>query len=260
MINDMRQAALRVVLGALLALAPVSWSLAAEKITVFAAASLTNAITDVAKAYEQGHAARVVTSFASSSTLARQIAQGAPADIYLSANQKWMDYLQQQGGIVQASRFTLLGNGLVLVAPGTSKLEHADLTSGWQPAGQLGDGRLAVGDPDHVPAGYYARQALESLGVWPAVEHRLAPANSVRAALALVERGEVPLGIVYATDAKVAAGIKVIGRFPEDSHTPIEYPVAIVKGHASPQVEQLAQFLQSETAADIFRGYGFTVR
>jgi len=244
----------------MLALAPLSLAQAAERITVFAAASLTNAVSDVIKAFEQTHETQVVASFASSSALARQIAQGAPADIYLSANQKWMDYLQELGSIDEASRIILLGNSLVLVAPKDSALENVDITAKWQPAEQLGDGRMAVGDPDHVPAGRYAKQALETLGLWSAVEPKLARANSVRAALALVERGEAPLGIVYGTDAKVSPAVKVVGRFAEDSHTPIEYPVAIVKGHEGPEVEQLAQFLQSETAADIFRAYGFEVR
>jgi len=250
-----------IVICSMLALAPLSLAQAAERITLFAAASLTNAITDVVNAYEQTHETSVVTSFASSSTLARQIAQGAPADIYLSANQKWMDYLQEQGSIDEASRQTLLGNTLVLVAPKDSPLEKVDVSAKWKPSDQLGDdGRMAVGDPDHVPAGRYAMQALESLGLWSAVESKLARANSVRAALALVERGEAPLGIVYGTDARVSEAVKVVGRFPESSHTPIEYPVAIVKGHEGPEVEQLAQFLQSETAADIFRAYGFEVR
>jgi molybdate transport system substrate-binding protein len=249
------------IIAALLALMPWSMSVAAERVTLFAAASLTNAITDVVAAFEQTHAIRVVTSFASSSTLARQIAQGAPADIFLSANQTWMDYLQEQDSIDEASRFTLLGNTLVLVAPKDSPLEKVDVSAKWKPADQLGDdGRLAVGDPDHVPAGRYAKEALEHLGLWAKVKDKLAPSNSVRAALALVERGETPLGIVYGTDARVSSRVKVVGRFSDDSHTPIEYPVAIVKGHEGPEAEQLAQFLQSETASDIFSGYGFEVR
>ncbi len=234
---------------------------AAEKdsITVFAAASTTNAITDIAKMYEKETGATVRHSFASSSTLAKQIAQGAPADVYISANPKWMTYVEDKGLIEPGSRFDLLGNRIVLIAPKDSDIQ-VKIEPGFDLSGILGDGKLSMGDPDHVPAGIYGKQALETLGSWKTVEPKVARSKDVRAALALVERGECPLGVVYATDAAISTKIRVVGTFPENSHPPIVYPVALVKDRASKQVRSFLRFLKTVPAKTIFEKYGFSVR
>lgn len=230
---------------------------AAEKITVFAAASLTNALQEIATEYQKGHDVQVVSSFASSSTLARQIEQGAPADLFISADQQWMDYVIDKQQMVKDTRYTLLGNNLVLIAAksaGQAKIEINKKTD-WSKL--LKGGRLSVGDPDHVPAGIYAKEALQSLGVWTALEPQLAPANNVRSAMALVEREEAPLGIVYGSDAVASEKVKVVGIFPEESHKPVEYPVAIVKDRQTPAVTAFYRYLKSPEAAAIFERYGF---
>jgi molybdate transport system substrate-binding protein len=229
---------------------------AADKVTIYAAASLTDALNALDTAYEAR--SPVVASFASSSTLARQIEAGAPAQVFISADTKWMDYLDGKGLIEAASRHNLLGNKLALIAPAVSPIEPLaiDRRLDWQRF--LGaDGRLAVGDPDHVPAGIYAKEALTSLGVWPLLAPRLARAEDVRGALALVERGETPLGIVYVTDARISTSVKIVGVFPESSHSPIVYPAAIVKGAASPAVEAYFRFLASPQARTVFNRFGF---
>jgi molybdate transport system substrate-binding protein len=242
-----------------LCLAVVSLCPAAD-VTVFAAASTTNAVTDIAALYMASHAGdKVVASFASSSTLAKQIDNGAPADIYLSANTKWMDYLAEHKMLEPASRSDLLGNRIVLIAPGQSSMADIDVKPDFPLAGLLADGRLSMGDPEHVPAGIYGKQALVRLNVWDSVQSKLAPMKDVRAALAMVERGEVPLGLVYATDAAISTKVRVVGVFPQDSHPPIVYPVAIVAGHSSPAAEGFLQFLKSADAKAIFEKYGFSV-
>jgi len=234
-------------------------ALAADgKITVFAAASLTNAMQDIAARYKKEKQVDVVSSFASSSTLARQIEAGAPADLFISADQKWMDYANDKKSIDAASRKTLLGNSLVVIAPKESK--QGDITindkTDWQSL--LKGGRLAVGDPEHVPAGIYAKEALQKLGAWDKVSPSLAPAEDVRGALALVERHEAPLGIVYGSDAVASKGVKVVGTYPEGSHKKVEYPMAIVDGHHNAQVKAFYDYLQGPQAAAIFKQYGFT--
>ena len=223
---------------------------------VFAAASTASAIQDVIALY--GARGAVVASFAASSALARQIQNGAPADIYISANPRWMDSLAGAGLIEAASRRDLLGNRLVLIAPADSPV-HVDLSA--QPAldSLLGDGRLALADPAHVPAGQYARAALEALGLWPAVAGAVAPMNNVRAALVLVERGEAPLGVVYATDAAITDGVRVAGVFPESSHPPIVYPAAIVAGRETVAVRAFHDFLFTDAARAVFAAHGFVV-
>lgn len=228
-------------------------------VTVFAAASTTEVITDITRIFESMTQAKVTHSFASSSALARQIAAGAPADIYLSANPTWMDYLAERNMIEPDSRVDLLGNRIVFVAA----KEHPPSLSEASIAGLielLGDDRLAMGDPTHVPAGIYGKQALTSLGLWKTVESKVAPTRDVRAALALVERGETPLGIVYATDAAISAKVDVIRFFPDDSHPPIVYPVALVKDRGTAPVRDFLAFLGSPEAREIYRRYGFTVR
>lgn len=231
---------------------------AAEKITVFAAASLTNAMQDIASQYQKEKGVQVVSSFASSSTLARQIEQGAPADLFISADQQWMDHSIGKQQMVDNTRYTLLGNELVLVAAKASKIDKVDINDKTPWASLLGDSRLAVGDPDHVPAGIYAKEALQKLGAWSALEPKLARASDVRGALALVEREEAPLGIVYGSDAIASKKVKVVGTFPAASHKPVEYPMAIVKGHESPAVSAFYDYLKTPAASAIFKQYGFT--
>ncbi|HDJ1439993.1 TPA: molybdate ABC transporter substrate-binding protein [Serratia rubidaea] len=246
--------------GAVLASGLVMQASAADKITVFAAASLTNALQEIATQYQQGKDVQVVSSFASSSTLARQIEQGAPADLFISADQQWMDYAIDKQQMVKDSRYTLLDNDLVLIAAKDSKLDKVAITpqTDWQ---QLLNGeRLAVGDPDHVPAGIYAKEALQNLKAWSQLAPKLARANNVRSAMALVERQETPLGIVYGSDALASNKVKVVGVFPADSHKPVEYPMAIVKDHNSPTVSAFYTYLKSPQAAAVFKRYGFSPR
>lgn len=248
----------RAAAAAALALGIAAASAAAADTTVYAAASTTNAMSDVISAFTEATTTAVTPSYASSSTLAKQIEQGAPAEVFVSANPKWMTYLGEAGLIVDGTRTDLLGNTLVLIAPADSPVETVEIGAGLDMAALLDGGRLSVGDPDHVPAGIYARQALESLGVWEATAPRLARANDVRSALALVERGEAPFGIVYATDAAISDGVKVVGAFPEDSHPPITYPAALVAD--TPASRALLAFMQSPEAAAIYDRYGFTVK
>ena len=202
--------------GAALSFAVAGNTLADEgKITVFAAASLTNAMQDIATQYKKEKGVDVVSSFASSSTLARQIEAGAPADLFISADQKWMDYAVDKKAIDTASRQTLLGNSLVVVAPKASEQKDFTIDSKTNWTSLLNGGRLAVGDPEHVPAGIYAKEALQKLGAWDTLSPKLAPAEDVRGALALVERNEAPLGIVYGSDAVASKGVKVVATFPE---------------------------------------------
>ena len=248
-------AALGLVLG-LLALRPAD--AAADQITVFAAASLTDALNAVDDAYTAKTGIPVAVSFASSSTLARQIEAGAPAQIFISADLNWMDYLDQKGLVESATRTNVLGNALALVAPADSALGPRAIGRefDWQKA--LGpDGRIAVGDPAHVPAGLYAKEALTNLGVWSSLEPRLARAEDVRGAVALVERGEAPLGIVYVTDARVTPNIKIVAIFPAWSHEPIIYPFAVVKGAATPAVLAYFRFLGGPEARTVYRRFGF---
>ena len=228
----------------------------AGQVTVFAAASTTDAVQAVLTAFRKAHPRTDVrASFAASSTLAKQIARGAPADLYISANVAWMDYLADRGAIDPASRVDLLGNRLVLVASPMSPVS-GDLAKLPE---ALGERRLAIGDPAHVPAGIYAKQALQALGLWEKVADRAAFAADVRAALALVGRGEAAAGIVYATDARISDRVKRVATLPADSHPPIHYPLARVDGAAGPEVRRLYDFFRSNEAQAIFRDHGFTV-
>jgi len=230
-------------------------------LTVFSAASTTNVVQDLAAIYREKSGVTLVTSFASSSTLAKQIEQGAPADIYISANPKWMDYLEKAGKVIQGTREDLLGNRIVLIAPKNSALTSVDIKPGFDLPGLLGgDGRLGMGDPAHVPAGIYGKRALESLGVWSAVEGKVTPMNDVRAALAIVERGETPLGVVYATDVAMSDKVKVVGVFPESSHPPIVYPVAIVSASKIEASRLFLEFLKTPAAGAVFEKYGFALK
>ena len=230
---------------------------AESTVTIFAAASTTDAVTEIAAAYTAETGGMLRPVFAASSTLARQIAQAAPADLYLSASSAWMEHLQAEALVDAKSLSPLLTNRLVLIAPADSSLQvkltpQADLGSA------LGRGRMAIGDPAHVPAGIYARRALESLGLWKQVADKLAQSGNVRAALALVERGEAVAGIVYATDAAISPGVRVVTPIPAAAAPKITYPLAIIAGRDRPAVRRAYDFLRSDQAAEIFRKHGFT--
>jgi molybdate transport system substrate-binding protein len=249
-------AALAVSIACAAALHPASAQ--QKSITVFAAASMKNALDDVDNAFTKQSGTKVVASYAASSTLMKQIEQGAPADVFLSADIKWMDDGIEHNVIKTDTRFNLLGNRLVLIAPKDSRIGQVTIGPGFDLAALAGTGRIAVGDVRAVPAGLYAKAALEKLGAWAAVEPKLAMAENVRAALVLVARGEAPLGIVYETDAKVEPGVKIVGMFPDDSHPPIIYPVALTANAKADAATYLA-FLRIQTAATIFERYGFSV-
>jgi len=225
------------------------------ELLVFAAASLTNVLGDIAQTWEKSGGAPVKLSFAASSVLARQIEAGAKADVFISADQEWMDYLQTRNLISQPSRVNLVGNRLVLIAPADSKIE-LEIKRGFDLAGALAGGRLATGDPDTVPVGRYARAALTSLGVWDQVADRLVRADNVRSAMTFVARGEVPLGIVYATDAQVDQKVRVVATFPESSHAPITYPAAAIATTGT-GAAAFVVFLRGSDAAPLWKKYGF---
>ena len=229
---------------------------AAPGLTVFAAASLTDAFKDIGNLWIAAGHKPVTFSFDSSSTLALQIQHGAPADVYASADELWMDRLAKDDRIEPATRVDFVANTLVLVEP-RAALKKVALKQGVDFGPILGpSGRLAVGDPGHVPAGIYAAQALHKLGVWSAVKSRLAPAANVRSALMLVSSGEAPAGIVYATDVKLVPTVAVAGIFPEDSHDPIRYPAAVTRKGNGKEAEGFVAFLKSQPAQDVLRHYG----
>ena len=233
-------------------------SLAQDKtLTAFAAALLKNAVDDVNAAFTRQTGIKVVASYAASSALMKQIEQGAPADIFVSADLEWMDYGAQKKLIKDATRVNLLGNKLVLIAPADSALGAVAIAPGFDLAGLAGSGRIVTGDVRAVPVGRYAKAALESLGAWAKAEPKIAMTENVRAALALVARGEAPLGIVYETDAKVEPKVKIVGRFPDGSHPPITYPVALTT-NAKPEAAQYLAFLRSAPAKAVFEAFGFT--
>lgn len=224
---------------------------------VFAAASLKNAFDAVMAEWHRRSGKQAVASYAASSTLAKQIANGAPADLFISADLKWMDYLQQRHLIKPDTRIDLLGNSLVLIAPKDSTVA-ATIAPGFPLATLLHGGRLAMAEPRAVPAGIYGKEALEKLGVWNSVSERIAAAQNVRAALALVARGEAPLGVVYKTDVAVEPGVRIVASFPAASHQPIIYPMALTR-HAAPEAARLAAFLRGAAARALFERQGFTV-
>ena len=244
-------------LAGVIGLAPQLAAAQDKTLTVFAAASLKNALDDVNAAYTRATGIKVASSYAASSALARQVEQAAPADVFVSADLKWMDYLAGKKAIRADTRINLLGNKLVLIAPMDSNIGTVTIGQGFDLATLAGDGRIATGDVRSVPAGLYAKAALEKLGAWQAAEPKFAMADNVRAALLLVSRGEAPLGIVYETDAKADPGVKIIGTFPHDSHEPIIYPVAAT-ATAKPDVAGYLAFLRTKAAKDIFEKYGFS--
>jgi molybdate transport system substrate-binding protein len=249
------------VLAFFLALAiasPLSPVQAQEKtVTVFAAASLKNALDEVDAAFTKATGIKTVASYAASSALMKQIENGAPADVFASADLDWMDYGSQKKLIKDDTRVNLLGNRLVLIAPKDSKLDKVTIAPNFDLAKLAGDGRIVTGDVRAVPVGRYAKAALEKLGAWAAAEGKFAMTENVRAALTLVARGEAALGIVYATDAKAEPNVKVVGVFPADSHPPIVYPVALTV-NAKPDAAQYLAFLRSPAAKAVFEAHGFT--
>ena len=233
----------------------------AENITLFAAASLQNAIDEISKNYAQmGNGDTIESLYDSSSNLARQIEQGAPADIFISANQSWMNYVEEKNLIDNDTRTNIVKNELALITFNDNTTEYnVDFPSNdfWKET--LSNTRIALGDPDHVPAGLYAKEAFEKLGVWKTVESKVAPAQNVRAALLLVEVKEADLGVVYSSDASVSSKVKTVTVFPDDLHAPIEYPIAIMKDRASESTNGFYHYLLSEDSAAVFKKYGFAV-
>ncbi|HSI38092.1 MAG TPA: molybdate ABC transporter substrate-binding protein [Methylotenera sp.] len=236
-----------------------SFAFAEDKLTVFAAASLTNALSDISTQFEKEKTSSKVTqSFAASSTLAKQIENGAPADVFISADTKWMNYLQDKKLINTASRKELLGNKLVLIAPKgrgfNVKFDKSfDLSKAF-------DGRLCTGDIESVPTGIYAKESLTHLKWWDGIKTRIVGAQDVRGALTFVERGECAAGIVYETDAKISSKVEIVATFPEESHKPIVYPMAMVANAKNPQLSgDYLTYLQSNPALEIFKKYGFSL-
>jgi molybdate transport system substrate-binding protein len=257
-----RLLALAATLGLLAAPLAVPGAARAQEapLTIFAAASLTDAMRAIAQDWQnRGHAAPRL-SFAASSALARQIEQGAPADLFMSADEPWMDYLQERNLIVNATRVSPIGNALVLMAPANAAQPVA-LTRTTNLVALLGaNGRLATGDPAHVPVGRYAQAALTWMGQWDAVSPRLARADNVRSALLLVERGEAPYGIVYATDAAASTGVRVVGTFPAESHTPVTYPFALIRrAEGNDQARALLAFLTGPETVPVWQRFGFSL-
>ncbi len=250
---------------ALLVAAGLAWtagihSAAAQgkDVLVFAAASLKNALDDIAGQWQRESGKKTVISYAASNTLIKQIEQGAPADIFISADLDWMNYGQQKGLIKPDSRFNLLGNRLVLIAPKDANVS-VNIQPGFDLAALLKGGRLAMGNVDAVPAGRYGKAALEKLGAWDGVKDKIAQAENVRAALVLVARGEAPLGIVYRTDAAPDPTVKIVGTFPENTHPPIIYPIALTKESTNPDAQAFLNYLRSPAARAAFERQGFTV-
>ena len=251
----MRSAVVALSLLALCAIAAPSAANAAN-VTVFAAASLKDAMDAQKQAFEAATGNKVTVSYGGSNTLAKQIEAGAPADLFISADLDWMDYLDRRHLLAQGTRVTLLTNTLVLVAPSASKA-HLTIGPGFELAQALGSDKLAMANPDSVPAGKYGKSALETLHVWATVEKQVARTENVRAALALVSRGEAAFGIVYGTDARANKGVRVIGTFPADAHPPILYPAALVAGTRSPAAKALLDYLRSAAAAAVWERFGF---
>ena len=229
-----------------------------KSLTVFAAASMKNAFDDVAKLYTDKTKVAVKSSYAASSALAKQIESGAPADMFISADTDWMDYVQKKDLVKAGTRVDLLGNKIVLIAPKDSKTTSVDIKPGFDLAGLVGDGKITTGDVAAVPVGKYAKAALEKLGAWDKAAPKFAMAENVRAALTLVSRGEAAYGIVYQTDAAVEPGVKIVGTFPADSHPPVIYPMGLLKD-TKPEGQSLLDFVQTAQAKAVFEKYGFAV-
>lgn len=255
----MRQFRIAFIAAAVALVAGLHTSAQADDTTMLAAASLTNALEELGAQYTGETGKAVVFSFAASSALAKQIEAGSPAQIFASADEKWMDYLSEKQLIEEDTRVSLLGNSLVLVVPADSPITDVTIDSSLDLAALVGaDGRIAVGDPEHVPVGAYAQESLHALGLWETADPMLARTEDVRAALVLVEKGEAPVGIVYATDAAISDQVRVVGTFPADSHKPISYPFAIVAGQNSDDVAAFFAYVTGPTGLATFEKYGFT--
>jgi len=228
----------------------------AADVTVFAAASLKEALDEQAKQFDAGTGSKTIVSYAASNALAKQIEAGAPADIFISADLDWMDYVAQRKLIVPGTRVNLLRNTLVLIAPASSKAS-LKIAPGFDIAGALGAEKLAMANPDSVPAGKYGKSALEKLGVWAGIEKQIARAENVRAALALVARGEAPFGVAYSTDALSDRGVRIVGTFPPDTYPPIVYPAALLVSRKSAAGKPLLDYLRSTPARAVWEKYGF---
>jgi molybdate transport system substrate-binding protein len=226
---------------------------------VFAAASLTDALTAVAAAYEKTGKPKPTLSFAASSALARQIESGAPAAMFISADEQWMDYVAERKLIDETSRVTLLGNSIVLIAPAADPIS-IKIAPNFALDRALGASKLSLADPDSVPAGKYAKAALENLGVWASVEKNMIRAENVRAALTFVERGEAKAGVVYATDAAIAKNVKVVDTFPPTSHPAITYPAALLGQNPTAEAKEFYAYLSGAPAKEIYRKFGFSVK
>ncbi len=248
----------RIILAATFTLLMSTTSFAADKLNVFAAASLKNALDAVSASWKADTAKEAILTYAASNALAKQIEFGAPADVFVSADLTWMKYLTDKNLITKGSDVQLLGNEIVLVAKKDSKIE-LKIENGFKLADAVGAGKLAMANVDSVPAGKYGKAALEKLGVWASVEGKVAQSENVRAALKLVDLGEAPLGIVYTTDAKADAAVKVLGTFPADSHAPIIYPAGIVAASKNADAAEFLKYLQSDKAKAIFEAQGFVV-
>ena len=248
----------RALTGFALAATSTAASAGPAAVLVFAAASLKNALDAIGDDWRQDTGKHATISYAASSTLAKQIESGAPADLFISADRDWMDFLGQSKLIDPKSRVDLLGNRLVLIAPADSAVQ-VTIAPGFLLAALLGDGRLAMADPQAVPAGRYGKAALVALGMWPAVAGRIAAAENVRAALLLVARGEAPLGIVYQTDAIAEPGVRIVATFPSETHPPIIYPMALTAASTNPDAPTLAAYLRGPAARARFEAQGFTV-
>jgi len=223
--------------------------------TVFAAASMTDVLKEIAATYQAQMGKAVKVSYAGSSTLAKQIENGAPADIFISADRDWMSYVEKRG-FIAGTPFDLAQNRLVLIAPADSSLT-VKIGKGMNLAGTLGKGRLATGDPASVPVGKYLRSALEYYGEWESMQPKIIPLENVRVALLVVEAREAQLGVVYATDAIRSPGVKVLDTFPQESHATIVYPAGRIKGQGSQEADEFFAFLRSTATADLLKKYGF---
>jgi molybdate transport system substrate-binding protein len=252
-------AALFVAAGLALTAAPPVVSAQSSDVLVFAAASLKDALDSVAAQWNKETGKKAVISYASSPALARQIEQGAPAQMFISADLDWMDYVANKNLIKKETRSNLLGNRIVLIAPKSSSVTAVKIEPGFNLAAALGIGRLATADVVAVPAGKYGKAALEKLGAWNGVADKLAQTENVRAALLLVSRGEAPLGIVYQTDAAAEPNVKVVGTFPEDTHPPIIYPIALTATATNPDAAALLAYLKSPAARPLFTAQGFSI-
>lgn len=248
----------RTALAVMAALAGLASAARADEVTVFAAASLKTAMDEIAAAYETATGDTVIPSFAGSSALARQIQFGAPADVFISANAGWMDQIEADGLLAEGSRFDLVNNAIVLIAHGADAAT-VEIGPALDLSGMLGEGRLAMALVDSVPAGIYGKAALNTLGLWEAVAPRVAQADNVRAALALVATGEAPLGIVYATDAVAEDKVSVVGTFPRDSHPPIVYPAAALRDGDTAAAARFLSFLHGDMARAALERQGFVV-